>query len=180
LLSAGNSIAELLDGEVHKREWTLDHVSAYQTILNGFDWSPVSLTPRHGWMIDFRPEIHVDEHIFVPDFAGWKAHRRIQPVPFSAYCDRSATRYEGDVPDWVGDIVEDSNVGLIRNIKLPFYHRLGITSLWLINCIRREFEIYSATAAGWQLDARFEGKGRLRAAPFDKIEFDLECVWDSD
>lgn len=84
-----------------------------------------------------------------------------------------------DVPDWICDIVEPSNVGLIRAVKLPIYHRLGVSHLWLVDRIRSALEIYSAATAGeWHLEAAFGGDGRLRAPPFRHAEFNLDGIWD--
>lgn len=77
------------------------------------------------------------------------------------------------------DTVESSNVGLIRRVKLPIYHRLGLSHLWLVDRIQNVLEVYSAAAAGeWHLDGAFRGNGRLRASPFRHAEFNLDGIWD--
>jgi hypothetical protein len=170
-------IGELLDGRVHKRDVTLHHLAAYDALLTGFDWCPDKLLPRNGWVIDFRPGIHVREQVIVPDLAGWRTSRRVQPVSDEPFCNRSTRRFT-DGPDWICDIVEPTNVGLVRKIKMPIYHRLGVASLWLVDRIESTLEVYSAGAVDWQLDGAFEGNGLIRAVPLKHVEIHLGGLWE--
>lgn len=170
------SIGELLNGQVHLREWTPHHMTVYDILSIKLGYRPDLLVPRHGWMFDYRAEIHVGEQVIVPDFAGWRANRRIQPSWDEPYCGRLARRYN-DVPDWIADVIEPTHVGLVRNIKLPVYLGLGVRNVWLINRIKKAVEVYSATATSWQLDATFSGNGRLHADPLKRFAIELSDLW---
>jgi hypothetical protein len=171
------SIEELLDGRVHQRRWTSHHICTYDTILAGLGWDDGKVLPRHGWVFDFRPEIHVREQVIIPDFAGWRANRRVQPLWDEPECDYSERGYT-DSPDWICDIVEPSNVGLVRKTKKPLYHRLGVSWLWLVDRIESTIEVYSAGDADWQLEGAFGGNGILRTAPFKRVEINLDGLWE--
>lgn len=171
-------IGELLNGRVYVRRWTLDHVTCYGTLLFELGSGLGYFWPRHNWMVVLRPEIHLEEQVMIPDLAGWRASRRVQPDREPPWCDQSCGRFS-QKPDWVCDIVEPSHVGLVRNVKLPLYYRLGIGHLWHVNRIESTLQVYTAGDSSWCLVGTFGGNGWLRAAPFKHVEVRLDGLWDS-
>jgi hypothetical protein len=53
-----------------------------------------------------------------------------------------------------------------------------VAHAWLVDPLARSLEVMSLGAAGQrtQLD-RHEGEAKVRAAPFDAIEFELGALW---
>jgi Uma2 family endonuclease len=121
-----------------------------------------------GWLILFEPELHLGEHVLVPDLAGW--HReRLPQVGDEAFFTL--------VPDWVCEVLSPSTAGLDRVRKLPVYGHAGVHHVWLVDPAARTLEVLERQSEQWLLLAAYEGGLRVRAAPFDAIELDLGVLW---
>jgi Uma2 family endonuclease len=121
-----------------------------------------------GWLILFEPELHLGEHVLVPDLAGW--HRdRLPHVGDEAFFTL--------VPDWVCEVLSPSTAGLDRVRKLPVYGHAGVRHAWLVDPAARTLEVFERRDEQWVLRDADEGTLRVRAAPFDAIELDLGILW---
>jgi Uma2 family endonuclease len=87
-----------------------------------------------GWWILGEPELHLAEHVVVPDMAGWKRER----MP-----ERPREAFFTLAPDWVCEILSPSTSRFDRTRKLPVYARAGIPVYLLIDRDEGEVLVYS-------------------------------------
>lgn len=125
-----------------------------------------------GWWILHEPELHlIDLEPLVPDLAGWRVER-MPELPDTAYFSI--------VPDWVCEVISKSTESLDRNEKLPMYAEHGVRHVWLVDPIAKTLEIFAQPEAGrWREVRIHQGDARVRAAPFEAIELELDALWSS-
>lgn len=113
----------------------------------------------------------------VPDLAGWRAER-MPTLPETAFFELA--------PDWVCEVLSRSTEAVDRNEKLPLYAACGVKHVWLVDPIERTLEVYvlgdaphsaASAARRWREVRTYSDNARLRAAPFDAIELELEALW---
>jgi len=121
-----------------------------------------------GWWILNEPELHLGEHIVVPDLAGWRRERMPTP-PREAFITVE--------PDWICEVLSPSNARFDRTRKVPLYARLGIPHLWLLDPSIETLETYRLDNGYWILLASYAGDDVVRAEPFNGIDVDLKRVW---
>lgn len=125
-----------------------------------------------GWWILFEPELHlVPLAPMVPDLAGWRAER-MPTLPETAFFELA--------PDWVCEVLSRSTETVDRNEKLPLYAASGVQHVWLVDPIERTLEVHTlgdASARRWREVRTYSGDARVRAAPFEAIELELEALW---
>jgi Uma2 family endonuclease len=119
-------------------------------------------------VILFEPELHFGSDVLVPDLAGWR-RARLPNVPAGAYLTLA--------PDWICEVLSTSTEALDRGKKLRIYARERVTHAWLLDPLAHTLEVMSLEAGRWMQVGRYEGEARVRAAPFDAIEFELAALW---
>jgi len=122
-----------------------------------------------GWFLLVEPRIRFGEEIRVPDLAGWRRERwrdipRRGPIPIA--------------PDWVCEVLSAATETEDRTRKMPLYARAAVPHIWLVNPDARTLEVYRRTEGRWLLVASHAEDARVRAEPFDAIEFDLSLLWE--
>jgi Uma2 family endonuclease len=80
-------------------------------------------------------------------------------------------------PDWVCEVVSPGTEADDRARKMPLYAREGVQHAWLINPLARTLEVYAPDSGRWTVLGAFNGKTKVRAAPFDSIEVDIALLW---
>ncbi|KFA87447.1 Uma2 family endonuclease [Archangium violaceum] len=123
-----------------------------------------------GWWIFFEPEIHFGRNVLVPDLAGWRRERLPKPPARNEPFMKVA-------PDWLCEVLSPSTESMDRARKLPLYHREGVSHVWLVDPLARTLEVLRREARGWLLVATHTGDERVRAEPFEAVEFGLELLW---
>jgi Uma2 family endonuclease len=121
-----------------------------------------------GWIILDEPELHLGEHIVVPDLAGWR-RQRMPALPESAYFELA--------PDWVCEVLSPGTHGIDRADKMPIYATHGVGHAWLLDPLERMLEVYRLERDHWLQLAIWRGDVRVRPEPFDSIELDLAALW---
>ncbi len=121
-----------------------------------------------GWWILDEPELHIENHILVPDLAGWK-RERMPKLPKTVWFEC--------IPDWVCEIFSPSTVKKDRMVKMPVYAELGVKYLWLIDPELKTLEVYQLENQRWSLMASLSEEEKISAVPFDAIEFSLGNLW---
>jgi Uma2 family endonuclease len=121
-----------------------------------------------GWWILYEPEIHLGQEVLVPDRAGWRRTR--MPVP----PDQSFVTL---APDWVCEVLSPSTAGFDRVRKMPVYLRERVGHVWLIDPLARTLEVFQNENERWVLVGNHAGDQRVRAAPFEAVELELEALW---
>jgi Uma2 family endonuclease len=165
-----NFVAEMVDGELYATPRpALPHARA-ASVLGGELMGPFDRGRGGpgGWVILNEPELHFGKDVLVPDLAAWR-RERLPAVPAEPYLTLA--------PDWVCEVVSASTEALDRGKKLRVYGHNGVTHCWLIDPLRQALEVLSLESRGWTLLARHEGRGNVRAVPFDAIELELGALW---
>lgn len=120
-----------------------------------------------GWWILRSPRLRLqDEGEIVPDLAGWRKERVPNPNALLT-----------TVPDWVCEVRPPSNWRLDLRVKRPFYARVGVPFMWIVDPGANTLFISRNVGGGWtELDA-YEDDERAPVAPFEAIEVDLKRWW---
>nr|VFK67377.1 MAG: Endonuclease, Uma2 family (restriction endonuclease fold) [Candidatus Kentron sp. UNK]VFK72733.1 MAG: Endonuclease, Uma2 family (restriction endonuclease fold) [Candidatus Kentron sp. UNK] len=121
-----------------------------------------------GWWILYEPEIHLGDHVLVPDWAGWR-RERMPEFPDAAYAEIA--------PDWVCEILSPSNARLDRTVKMPLYARFQVGYLWLLDPKLQTLEVFTRQEDKWLLWEAFQENDPVAAPPFDALRFDLGVLW---
>ncbi|HEY6877938.1 MAG TPA: Uma2 family endonuclease [Polyangiales bacterium] len=170
LKAPDHCIAQVVDGELHVHPRPASAHQAVASNLGGELFQPFGRGRGGpgGWIILDEPEVHLNEHIVVPDLAGWRRERMpvVENVPYFTLS-----------PDWVCEIVSPSTARLDRVRKLPLYARHGVRHVWIIDPLARTLEVYRLEGQGWLLVSSHEQGERVRAEPFDAFELELDVLW---
>lgn len=121
-----------------------------------------------GWWIVYEPELHLRKDVLVPDLAGWR-RSRLPAVPRAPFFSLA--------PDWVCEVLSPSTAGLDRVRKKHIYAREGVEFVWLVDPVGRTLEAFQLQEGRWLELGSWSENDRVRAAPFDAIELELEALW---
>jgi len=125
--------------------------------------------PPGGWVILIEPGIELPGAPEVaPDIAGWRRERFAWPAENESLCI---------VPDWVCEVLSPSNARYDRRIKFPFYARVGVSYLWVIDPAEKTVEVRKLEGGRWSVLATFAEDEPMRAEPFEGIEIPLGRLW---
>ena len=166
-----NLKGEIIDGELHVRPRPRFRHARTATFLGrhlggGFDFDDGG---PGGWWILVEPGIELPNAPEVsPDLGGWKRERMPTPP------DDEPIRL---VPDWVCETLSRSNARYDRTVKLPFYARVGVPWLWLVDPRDHTLDVYRLHEGKWVLLRSFGEEASARIEPFDAIEIPLGRMW---
>ncbi len=165
-----NKVAEILDGELFlsPRPAPPHAVSAGRLMVEiGAPFDRGRGGPG-GWWILPEPELHLAEHIVVPDLAGWRRDRMAH-LPDEAYFTLP--------PDWVCEVLSPSTARIDRTRKLRIYREARVGHAWLVDPLAKSLEVFRLSDAGWLLVDAKTGATPVRIEPFDAIELELGALW---
>lgn len=120
-------------------------------------------------MILDEPELHLADHVLVPDLAGWRRQRMPEIPVDKAYFDLA--------PDWVCEVVSPSTAALDRGDKRKVYASSQVQHLWLVDPDAQTLEVFALDGATYRLLDVFSGDALVRAVPLDAIELELGVLW---
>jgi len=123
-----------------------------------------------GWWILDEPEVHLEEHVLVPDLAGWR-RERMPRLPQTAWFELT--------PDWICEILSPATARNDRVEKPPIYAAFCVSHAWLIDPELRTLEVFENREGRWSLLGGFEGQDRVSVAPFDAVGIDLGLLWET-
>lgn len=122
-----------------------------------------------GWWIVVEPGIELPGAPEVsPDLGGWRRDRMPKPP------EDESIRI---VPDWVCEVLSPSNARYHRMKKYPFYARVGVPWLWVVDPAERTLEVRKLVNGLWTVWQTFGDEEAIRAEPFDQIEIPLQTMW---
>lgn len=165
-----NMVGQILFGVLHAHPRpTPKHARASSRIGGQLD-GPFDLGSGGpgGWIILDEPEIHLSEHIVVPDLAGWR-RERLPKLPDTAYFTLA--------PDWVCEVLSPSTAQIDRTDKLKVYATAKVGHVWLVDPDAKTLEVFALTAGRWLLTATFKDADPVAAPPFEVHEFPLDVLW---
>src|SRR5262249_45228313 len=135
-------VAEILFGELvtHPRPAPRHALAAIRlgAILSGpFD---LGIGGPGGWAFLPEPEVHLGEHVAVPDIAGWRLER-FPELPDTAWIETA--------PDWVCEVLSPSTESNDRGDKRLIYADAAVPHVWHIDPILKMLEAYELKDGKW-------------------------------
>ncbi len=124
-----------------------------------------------GWKVLDWPELHLGEHVVVPDLAGWR-RERMPKLPATAYFETP--------PDWVCEVLSPSTRTVDRTDKLAVYAASGVGHAWYVDPDARTLEVLVLTGGNWLIAATFKDAETVQAPPFAAHCFALDVLWPGD
>jgi Uma2 family endonuclease len=121
-----------------------------------------------GWVFLAEPELHLGEHVAVPDLAAWR-YQRLPSLPDTAWIEVA--------PDWVCEVLSPSTESYDRGDKRLIYAAAGVGHVWHINPLLKMLEVYQLSDSKWLLLDVFRDDAQVAAAPFDELSFSLDLLW---
>lgn len=165
--------AELIDGElIEKAAPTFEHGRAQVRISTelGETFDRKRGGPG-GWWLASEVDVLLDGRGYRPDLAGWRRDRLASPPR-----ERPVTAR----PDWICEIVSESNRTLDTVVKLRRYHQAGIPHYWIVDQLERTLTVHRHTSEGYLVALRAAADERVRAEPFDAIELHVGVLLGDD
>lgn len=163
-------VAEIVEGALHLQPRPAIRHTVAGSFLGGELFGPFQRGrggPGGWWILD-EPELHFGEDILVPDLAGWRRERLIEP-PDEAYFTLA--------PDWVCEIISPSTRKFDLEEKRPIYAREGVGHIWLIDPAARALEAFSLSGSEWLPAGSARDREPVSFPPFDAISFPLDALW---
>jgi Uma2 family endonuclease len=124
-----------------------------------------------GWIFMDEPELHFDEHVIVPDLAGWR-RERLPRLPDTAWI--------ATPPDWVCKVLSPSTQRRDRTDKLAIYAAFGVRHCWYVDPTACTLEVFALQGDKWLLAATFKDADPVTAPPFEVHTFPLDVLWPYD
>ena len=124
-----------------------------------------------GWWIVPEPGIELPgSPEFSPDLAGW---RRVRMPELPA--DSALTV----VPDWICEVLSPSTRRYDQTIKKPFYARIGVAYLWLLDLDAQTLTALRLESGRWVELGTFADETDARIEPFDAVALDVHAWWEA-
>ena len=166
---------ELIDGEiVQKASPSGAHGSAQievGTLINGaFGHRPGGRGPG-GWWFASEVDVQLGADVCRPDVVGWRRDR---------VSERPREAIVKVLPDWICEVLSARNKrnDLIR--KKHVYHRNRIGHYWIVDPEEEMLSVNRWTEDGYLEVIAAERGDRIRAEPFDAIEFNVGVLFGDD
>jgi len=122
-----------------------------------------------GWIILDEPELHLEEHVLVPDLAGWRRTRMPELPVDKAFFDLA--------PDWACEVLSPSTASLDRGDKRKIYGTFSVPHLWYVDPEACTLEVLQLDGGSYRIVDVFSGAAKVRAVPFEAIELELAALW---
>jgi Uma2 family endonuclease len=166
-------VAEILYGRLVTHPRPAPRHSGAASVLGGMLIPPFQLGRGGpgGWILLDEPELHLAEHVVVPDLAGWR-RERLSKLPDRAWIDVA--------PDWVCDVLSPSTEGYDRGEKRSIYAEARVGHLWHVDPVLRMLEAFELRDGKWLLLDVFQDNAEVAVPPFADIAFSLAPLWPFD
>lgn len=83
-------------------------------------------------------------------------------------------------PDWICEILSDSNRTTDTVTKLRRYHQAGLPHYWIIDQIDSTLTVHRHTTDGYLVALRAAAGESVRAEPFDAVELQVSVLLGDD
>ncbi|MFZ5442003.1 MAG: Uma2 family endonuclease [Myxococcota bacterium] len=124
-----------------------------------------------GWWIASEVDIVLGADLFRPDLIGWR-RERVHEVP--------RTRPTSVRPDWICEIVSETNAAHDRVVKMRAYHQAGVPHYWLLDPLERTLVVMRHAEGGYLNVLAATANERVRPEPFEAVEFRVASFFDDD
>ena len=75
------------------------------------------------------------------------------------------------IPDWVCEVMSPDNATNDTVMKMQRYHAAGVPHYWLLDPEKGSLHVYRHQADGYLLVLAAQRPQRVRAEPFDAVEY---------
>ncbi len=163
-------IAEIIDGALETRRFPPPkHAYAYTALVRTIAHPFLGKEPElNDWWVLNRVELHLGEHVLVPDLAGWR-RERLPKLPETAWFELP--------PDWVCEIISPATARLDRGPKREIYDQFAVPHLWFVDPDARTLEAFALRDGAWVLIASHADDDEIAVAPFATVPFALDTLW---
>ena len=118
-----------------------------------------------GWWILVEPGIELPTaREFSPDAAGWR-RERLPMLP-----DEGPLTV---VPDWICEVLSTHTRDYDLTVKKPFYARIGVRFLWLLDLDARVLTAHRLEGPNWLEVGAYADDAAARIPPFDAVPLDV-------
>lgn len=124
-----------------------------------------------GWWLGPEIDIQLGAHGFRPDLSGWRRER----VPTMPKGRPITIR-----PDWICEVVSESNATMDTVKKLRRYHEEGVPHYWLVDPKTKTLTVYRHQSEGYLHVLAAEAGETVRPEPFDAIELRVGLLFGED
>lgn len=167
---------EVIDGELVRKAMPSGPHGRAQSRLASRIGGPYDRRPGGrfpgGWWLVTEVEIQLETHeIYRPDVAGWR-RERLAELPKKAPITVR--------PDWVCEVLSESNVRNDLVKKMRGYHRAEVPNYWVVDPEVETLTVYRWTAEGFLLVLAAERPETVRPEPFDGIELFVGALFGDD
>ena len=121
-----------------------------------------------GWQFTYEPEIHLDDHVLVPDLAGWL----VEHLPESM-----RGPYTTVAPDWICETLSPSTRKIDLTVKRDIYANYRIQHLWYLDPDKLTLEALALDDSSYRSLGRVKGKKIVSLPPFESAQFPLTDLW---
>lgn len=168
-----NVVGEILFGVLHTQARPAPRYSRAAWRLNGELDGPFDRVRSGpgGWIFMPEAELHLGDHVIVPDISGWR-RERLPRLPDTAYIDIQ--------PDWVTEILSLATQRADRTDKLAIYAEFGVAHAWYLDPALKTLEVMTLVDGKWQITATFKDGDPVAAPPFEAHTFPLDVLWPDD
>lgn len=80
-------------------------------------------------------------------------------------------------PDLVIEILSKSTAADDKGEKKDNYEKFGVRGYWLVDPVKKSFEVYTLTGKRYKLTSYFEGSGVLKSSVSEGFEMDVEQIF---
>src|SRR5215475_3685597 len=91
--------------------------------------------------------------------------------------DEPLSRGLGLAPDWVCEVLSPSNRRWDLRKKFPFYARVGVPWLWVVDPPAETISVRRLDGAEWKIVQEVVGGESVRLEPFTDVELPLGRLW---
>jgi Uma2 family endonuclease len=163
-------VAEIIDRVLVTRRHmpprqSMSH-SSLLMVLNGAMGQDLGKTAT--WIFLSKPELHLGEHVVVPDMAGWR-REQLPYIPDAPWIDL--------MPDWICEIVAPTTVCEDRDRKRQIYAQHGLKHYWLLDPSARKLEAFELGHGACTLRQAFTNDVDVVSEPFMPSRFSLDDLW---
>jgi Uma2 family endonuclease len=122
-----------------------------------------------GWWILTDPGIELpNTPEIAPDVAGWR-RERMPTLPVN-----ESIRV---VPEWVCEILSPTTRRHDMLRKQPYYAKVGVPFLWLVDLDARVLTTYLLEGNAWRVSGTYSDETEARIEPFDAVPLNVADWW---
>lgn len=167
---------EIIDGELVRKAMPSGPHGLAQRVVGGRVGDSYSRRPGGGrpggWWIVTEVEIQLDDHeVYRPDLSGWRRERLAELPRESPILVR---------PDWVCEVLSQSNARNDLVKKMRVYHRCGVPHYWIVDPDQETLTVYRWTADGYLVALTAQREERVHAEPFSDVELAVGTLFGDD